>query len=34
MLSTYIVEAGQPLATFVDGPPDPPATPDTDAAPD
>ena len=24
MLSTYIVEAGQPLATFVDGPP--PAT--------
>ena len=22
MLSTYIVEAGQPLATFVDGPPD------------
>jgi quercetin dioxygenase-like cupin family protein len=29
MLSTYIVEAGQPLATFVDGPPVPPATPDT-----
>jgi quercetin dioxygenase-like cupin family protein len=29
MLSTYIVEAGQPLATFVDGQPDPPATPDT-----
>ncbi len=26
MLSTYIVEAGQPLATFVDGP----ATPDPD----
>ena len=26
MLSTYIVEAGQPLATFVDGPPVPPAT--------
>jgi quercetin dioxygenase-like cupin family protein len=25
MLSTYIVEAGQPLATFVDGPPVPPA---------
>jgi oxalate decarboxylase/phosphoglucose isomerase-like protein (cupin superfamily) len=24
MLSTYIVEAGQPLATFVDGPPVPP----------
>ena len=22
MLSTYLVEAGQPLATFVDGPPD------------
>ena len=30
MLSTYIVEAGQPLATFVDGPPVPPPTPDTD----
>jgi quercetin dioxygenase-like cupin family protein len=29
MLSTYIVEAGRPLATFVDGPPVPPATPDT-----
>jgi hypothetical protein len=28
MLSTYIVESGQPLATFVDGPPAPPATPD------
>ena len=27
MLSTYIVEAGQPLATFVDAPPAPPATP-------
>jgi quercetin dioxygenase-like cupin family protein len=25
MLSTYIVEAGQPLATFVPGPPAPPA---------
>jgi quercetin dioxygenase-like cupin family protein len=25
MLSTYIVETGQPLATFVDGPPAPPA---------
>jgi quercetin dioxygenase-like cupin family protein len=25
MLSTYIVEPGQPLATFVDAPPDPPA---------
>jgi hypothetical protein len=23
MLSTYLVEAGQPLATFVDGPPVP-----------
>jgi len=29
MLSTYIVEAGQPLATFVDGPLVPPATPET-----
>jgi quercetin dioxygenase-like cupin family protein len=29
MLSTYIVEAGQPLATFVDGPLVPPPTPDT-----
>jgi quercetin dioxygenase-like cupin family protein len=29
MLSTYIVEAGQPLATFVDAPPAPAATPDT-----
>ena len=26
MLSTYIVKMGQPLATFVDGPPVPPAT--------
>jgi quercetin dioxygenase-like cupin family protein len=26
MLSTYLVEAGQPLATFVDGPPGPPET--------
>jgi quercetin dioxygenase-like cupin family protein len=34
MLSTYIVEAGQPLATFVDGPPAPPATPDTGTARD
>ena len=29
MLSTYIVETGQPLATFVDEPLVPPATPDT-----
>jgi quercetin dioxygenase-like cupin family protein len=28
MLSTYIVESGQPLATFVAGPPAGPATPD------
>jgi non-heme chloroperoxidase len=28
MLSTYIVDAGQPLATFVDGPPVPAAAPD------
>ena len=25
MLSTYIVEAGQPLASFVEGPPEPPS---------
>jgi hypothetical protein len=29
MLSTYIVEVGQPRATFVDGPATPPAKPDT-----
>jgi quercetin dioxygenase-like cupin family protein len=29
MLSTYIVEPGQPLATFVDGPPVPPPAPET-----
>ncbi len=34
MLSTYIVETGQPLATFVDGPPVLPATPDTSTPPD
>lgn len=34
MLSTYLVEAGQPLATFVDGPPVPPAAPDTGMTPD
>jgi quercetin dioxygenase-like cupin family protein len=33
MLSTYIVDAGQPLATFVDGPPDPPAPPGTGTTP-
>ena len=33
MLSTYLVEAGQPLATFVDGPPVLPAAPDTDMTP-
>ena len=30
MLSTYIVEVGQPLATLVDGPPIAAATLDTD----
>jgi len=29
MLSTYIVETGQPLAIFVDRPMGPPVTPDT-----
>src|SRR4051812_14979029 len=32
MLSTYIVEAGQPLAAFVAGPPVPPAPADTETA--
>jgi quercetin dioxygenase-like cupin family protein len=34
MLSTYIVEAGQPLATLVDGPPVSPATPTSPLAGD
>jgi quercetin dioxygenase-like cupin family protein len=33
MLSTYIVEPGQPLAMFVDAPPDPPAAPGTATTP-
>jgi quercetin dioxygenase-like cupin family protein len=33
MLSTYLVEAGQPLAMFVDGPPVPPAAPNTGMTP-
>lgn len=33
MLSTYIVEAGQPLATFVGAPADPPPTTGTGATP-
>jgi hypothetical protein len=34
MLSTYIVEVGQPLATFVDGPLVTPAPTDTDTTRD
>jgi quercetin dioxygenase-like cupin family protein len=33
MLSTYIVDAGQPLATFVDGPPNPSSPPGSGTPP-